>query len=196
MIQSNIGRQFLLYCTLLVFVLVIHVLSCIFIFIGFVNYPNWIINEHIEPNNYIKIYIASVYYLCATIFGIGYGDMIITNTVERIFNLFLLTVGLLLYSWLISTLSRIKDTIEFGYLAPKERNEYQKKKVLLDSIRHAYPEMTNKLYRKISRYLYFKYDREQYNQKYIFDNLPFNLQKLLLFDMYKSEIENFNFFKS
>ena len=122
--------------------------------------------------------------------------MIITNTVERIFNLFLLTVGLLLYSWLISTLSRIKDTIEFGYLAPKERNEYQKKKVLLDSIRHAYPEMTNKLYRKISRYLYFKYDREQYNPKYIFDNLPFNLQKLFLFDMYKSEIENFNFFKS
>ena len=196
MLQSVFGKKILIYITLLVFVLIIHVLSCVFIFLGYNNYPNWIVAQSMEPSEYMEVYVSGLYFICLTIFAIGYGDILTTNIIERCYNLLLLTVGLLLYTWLVSALSKIKDKIDFMDLNDKQLQELNNKIEILDDIRINCPKMSNECYFKISRYLRFRYEREKYNPKLIFDNLPTIIQKELLFHMYRPEIENFIFFKN
>ena len=108
LIQSPIGKQILIYVTLFIFVLFVHLFSCIFISIGYNFYPNWITTKNIPISNVIDIYIGSVYFICLTFFCIGYGDLIATNQSERVYSIFLLIVGIILYTWLISALSKLK----------------------------------------------------------------------------------------
>ena len=195
MIQSILGKKLLIYVTLLIFIICIHVLSCIFIFIGYVDYPNWIVKKNIEPRNYIQIYIAGIYFVSLTIFGIGYGDILSTNLNERVYNLLLLTVGLMLYSWLVSALSKIKDQMELSNLDNEQLTQFQNQLGLLDNIRTEHPNFPIELYMKIQRYIYYKFEKEQFNPRLIFECLPSSLQKNLLFEMYKPVINNFVFFK-
>lgn len=195
MIQSAFGKKLLIYITLFIFVICIHVLAYIFIFLGYAKYPNWISAQYIEPADYIEVYIASIYFLCLTIFGIGYGDVLTTNISERCYNLFLLSVGLLLYSWLVSALSKIKNSMNLQDLDQNKIEEYYEKIELINSIKLNFPKMKQSLIGKLKRYILYKYEREQFNPKLIFDNLPFYLQRSLLLSMYKPVIENFTFFK-
>ena len=195
MLQSALGKKLLIYVTLFIFILCIHVLSCIFIFLGYAKYPNWITSQHIEPANYIEVYIASIYFLCLTIFGIGYGDVLTTNLYERCYNLFLLSIGLLLYSWLVSALSKIKNSKSLQALDQNKIEEYNEKIELINNIKSTFPQIKQNLIGKLKRYILYKYEREQFNPKLIFDNLPFYLQRNLLFAMYKPVIQNFTFFK-
>ena len=195
MIQSIFGKKLLIYVTLLIFIICIHILSCIFIFIGYVNYPNWIVKKNIEPKNYIQIYIAGIYFVSLTIFGIGYGDILSTNLNERVYNLLLLTVGLMLYSWLVSALSKIKDQMELSNLDNEQLTQFQNQLGVLDNIRTEHPNLPIELYLKIQRYIYYKFEKEQFNPRLIFECLPSSLQKNLLFEMYKPVINNFIFFK-
>lgn len=184
-IQSKLGKGMLLYITLFIFVIFIHLLTCVFIFIGYVTYPNWIVVQKLEPTDYGNIYIAGLYFLCLTIFGIGYGDILSTNNIERVFNVFLLTVGLLLYTWLLSALSKIKDTMEIANLDNNHLEEYRAKREVLADFESTFPEMSEELSMKIQRHIRYKYESEVYNPKLSFDNLPLNLQKCLVFGMYK-----------
>ena len=196
MIESFVGNQLILYISLLIFVISIHILSCIFVFIGYNQYPNWIIHYGLEPKNYNEIYVTSIYFLCLTIFGIGYGDVLSTNLPEKIYNIFLLIIGLMLYSWLVSALSQIKDQHELPRLDVISARELQKRFTILDIIRNEHPNLSFELFHKIQRYLYYKYEKEQCDLRLIFENLPSNLQKTLLFEIYKPVVNNFIFFKN
>ena len=193
-IESNVGKELLIYTTAAVFMICIHLLSCMFIFLGYQSYPNWIIAQNIEPKDYSEVYMAGLYFLCLTIFGIGYGDILTTNINERIFNLFLLTVGLMLYSWLVSALSRIKEKMETN-LDDEKISLFGQEIELLEKMKKEYPKMPIDLYFNIQRFIYYKYEKMENNPKVLFDNLPYNIQKALVFTMYKPVIENFVFFK-
>ena len=193
-IESNVGKELLIYTTAAVFMICIHLLSCMFIFLGYQSYPNWIIAQNIEPKDYSEVYMAGLYFLCLTIFGIGYGDVLTTNINERIFNLFLLTVGLMLYSWLVSALSRIKEKMETN-LDDEKISLFGQEIELLEKMKKEYPKMPIDLYFNIQRFIYYKYEKMENNPKVLFDNLPYNIQKALVFTMYKPVIENFVFFK-
>ena len=193
-IESNVGKELLIYTTAAVFMICIHLLSCMFIFLGYQSYPNWIIAQNIEPKDYSEVYMAGLYFLCLTIFGIGYGDILTTNINERIFNLFLLTVGLMLYSWLVSALSRIKEKMETN-LDDEKISLFGQEIELLEKMKKEYPKMPIDLYFNIQSFIYYKYEKMENNPKVLFDNLPYNIQKALVFTMYKPVIENFVFFK-
>lgn len=193
-IESKVGKKLLIYTTAAVFMICIHLLSCMFIFLGYQSYPNWIIAQNIEPKDYSEVYMAGLYFLCLTIFGIGYGDVLTTNINERIFNLFLLTVGLMLYSWLVSALSRIKEKMETN-LDDEKISLFGQEIELLEKMKKEYPKMPIDLYFNIQRFIYYKYEKMENNPKVLFDNLPYNIQKALVFTMYKPVIENFVFFK-
>lgn len=196
MIESFVGNQLILYISLIIFVISIHILSCVFVFIGYSRYPNWMTHYGLEPKNYNEIYVTSTYFLCLTIFGIGYGDVLTTNLPERIYNIFLLIIGLMLYSWLVSALSQIKDQNELPHLDFISAKELQKRFTLLEIIRNEHPNLSFELFHKIQRYLYYKYEKEQGDLRLIFENLPSNLQKALLFEIYKPVVNNFIFFKN
>ena len=193
LIQSPIGKQILIYVTLFIFVLFVHLFSCIFISIGYNFYPNWITTKNIPISNVIDIYIGSVYFICLTFFCIGYGDLIATNQSERVYSIFLLIVGIILYTWLISALSKLKKK-EFS-LDSEDISKYNTEMEIIRNIKSRHPNMSDLLFLRLSHIIQYKYERKQFNPHLIFEYLPSNLKKELIFKMYKPMIDNFIFFK-
>lgn len=193
-IHSKLGRSLLLYITIIAFLFLVHLLSCYYIFIGYNNYPNWIVSQNLTPTNHIKIYVASLYFLCLTILGIGYGDICPSNIEETCFTIFLLLIAVFIFSWLVSAISKLKD-VDIIIMDDSQVIECQKRLEILKEIHTGYKNMDLTIYNKIERYLKCSLLKEQYNPNIILNYLPSNLKKDLIVAMYKPIIDNFVFFK-
>ena len=195
MFVAKQGRKLLLYLTLLVFAISVHGLCCMFIFLGFNHYPSWILQQQIQPVNGVEIYIASLHYVLYTVFGVGYGDILATNSNEKLFTLCLLQIGVITYSWLVSSLGKIKND-EIMSIQAEKKEEYEKRLELLDFIRVNSQSLNHHFYHKVQRYLHYQYLKELYNPNVILDILPSTLKKQLIFAMYRPIIKNFILFKT
>ena len=185
-----LARWVRLYFSLIIFFFSVHLLSCVFIFLGQLDYPNWIYTQGFEMKQHLPIYITSFYYICATVFTIGYGDVTSISTYERVFNLLLLVVGIMIYSWSVTSLSNYVQSVDSKTL------DYQKKVAILEQIRVTHEKMPSALYDKISRFLLYKLHNEKKDKNDIVDNLPIGLRNKLIIEMYRGIINKFIFFKN
>ena len=172
-------------------ILFLHISACIHIIIGRNSYPNWIIENNLSEENFRAIYISSIYFLIATITSVGYGDITGKGFNEYIFQIFLLLVGIIAYSWLISSISNyVRDN-------NKDSIFFYSKVSILDDIKLHHPEMDSELYNKI--YLYLKQLKLLHKKKdknILLDSLPYNLKNSLLYEINRPLIEGLNFFKN
>ena len=78
---------------------------------------------------------------------VGYGDITCCSFRERIFQVFLLIIGIIAYSWLISSLSNyVKEN--------NQQNEiFNQKLSILNEIKLEHPIMTKDLYDRIHLHL-------------------------------------------
>ena len=142
-IDGVLLKWFTLYMALFIFFVSVHLLSCIFIFLSKLSHPNWVyLNDLNFQKNKIDIYIASLYYICATVFTIGYGDIVSISLYERIFNLILLFVGIIIYSFFVSFLSNYVQNMDSKAL------KYSKKIEILQNIRVEHETMPQELFKK------------------------------------------------
>ena len=188
--NNILGKWMRLYVTFFIFACCIHLLASIFVFCGLNYYPNWIVSKHIDPKEHEDIYVASLYFIFATVFNIGYGDVVCNNRVERIFTVFLLIIGLMIYSWTISSLSTYYTE------GDEKTNEYKKNTAILEDIRLTYDNMPFELYDKIQRYLFYRLNNDKIDCNSIYEALPIGLRNNLIYEMYKPIINNFIFFKN
>ena len=189
-IDTIILKWFTLYMSLFIFFISVHLLSCVFIFLSTLSHPNWIYINDLESSNKIDIYIASLYYICATIFTIGYGDIVSISIYERFFNLILLVVGIMIYSFSVSALSNYVQSVDSKTL------DYRNKIETLEQIRLTHEKMPQNLFDKISKFLLFRLHHGKKDKNEIIDNLPLALRNKLIIEMYKDIINNFIFFKN
>ena len=133
----------MLFCFSFFFVSSINFCACLFVFVGRITYPSWIINYHFDNFNFGYIYIAAIYYIIMTITTVGYGDLVGNTLAELIFQTIILIAGTCIYSWLISSVS--------SYI--KKMNDinihYENKLKILEEIRITSPNFTQDLYEKI-----------------------------------------------
>jgi len=128
------------------FMVIFHVLSCLFIYLGTVMKPNWIQNANLINSSFTEIYLASIYFNHLTILTIGYGDIISKNSCERIYNILLIIFGVMLYSFALSWISNM-------FLQYNEKSKkYESKKDYLNQLTFKY-EIKNLLYSKITVHL-------------------------------------------
>ena len=183
-------NQISLFLQIIFIFSIFHFTSCIYIFIGRNSYPNWIFSTKLEEGSFLDIYICSYYILITALTTVGYGDITCYSFKERIFQLILLIVGIVAYSWVISYFSNyVKKTNE-------QSIEYEKRKLILDEIKLTNPNLSNILYDKILRYLKYKRFHENKDKSIILDCLPLTLKNNLIIEMYKPVINNFIFFKN
>ena len=183
-------KWFNLYMSLFIFISSVHLLSCIFIFLAQLEFPNWIyINGYDIDYQRFDIYITSFYYICATVFTIGYGDVVSISIYERFFNILLLIVGIMIYSYAVSAISNYVQNVDSKTL------EYQHKVAILNQIKMTHERMPQSLFNKISKFLLYKLGTESKDKNEIMDNLPLTLRNKLIMEMYKNIIHNFIFFK-
>jgi len=170
--------------------LILHLTACLHIFISSTDYPNWIIYKKLDTSPFITIYLCSIYFLITTVTSVGYGDIIGSTFTEIIFQIFLLIVGIIAYSWLISSIS--------NYV--KENNQqseiFNQKLCILNDIKLEHPKMPQDLYDKIYLHLEYINLRQKKDKSSLINCLPHSVKKPLLYEMYKPIIENFNFFKN
>ena len=183
--------NFLIY--LIFFFTFFHLLICIHIFIGTQAYPNWIHLVHLENEYFAKKYIASFYFIIATMTTVGYGDIVCVSPIERVFQIILLAIGTVIYSFIIT---------KFGNEVGKQSSiemELSSKKNILEQIRMNYPLMPFKLYYKIHNYIVRQAHRKQNNKKnevcMLVNSLPDKFKNNLLKVIYKDVINNFKIFK-
>ena len=175
---------------LLIIFSLLHCISCINIFISRNSYPNWITETKLENATFLDLYISSIYSLITSITTVGYGDIVCHSLIERIFQIFLLVFGCIIYSWLISSFSNFVQKCNEQYV------DFENKKQILDEIKFNYPKIPNDLYERILRYLKYKNFYEKRNKNMIFDCLPIGLKNNLVYEMYKPIIKDFIFFKN
>ena len=171
-------------------ILILNLTACVHIFISCTAFPNWIIYKNLDTSPFIIIYFTSIYFLITTVTSVGYGDITGNSINEFIFQIILLIIGIIAYSWLISAIS--------NYV--KEKNEqndlFNQKIAILDEIKFEHPKLTKDLYDKIYLHLEYINLKHKKDKSSLLDSLPNSVHKPLLYEMYKPIIENFIFFKN
>ena len=168
---------------------VLHVFISFHIYMAKQSYPNWIISAHLQDGSFISIYIASLYFIIATMTSVGYGDIICINKEETLFQIILLSIGIVAYSWIISTVG--------DYVKNESRAsiKYNKDVSQLEEIRIAYPNMPFKLYNKIHQHLERLFQQqEKFDSNILINSLPYSLKNTLIFEIHKEVITKFIFF--
>ena len=175
--------------TTLLTLFILNLTTCLFIFIGFNSYPNWIFKLNIQDNSYINIYLTSVYFIIVTITTVGYGDITGDSMPEILFQILLLIIGTIAYSFIISYISNYIIKIH------KKSMTYEKNVEILREIKSHHPNMKEALYQKVLRSLHNEQLYERKDKHLLFDCLPYSLKNELIMEMYKPLIQNFIFFK-
>jgi len=176
-----------------VFFILTHISTCLWIFIGSMNDYNIQKSWLNTISNYwfmskFDIYISSLYFNLLTIYTVGYGDIVSKNNTERIYNIFILSIGNLLFSFGISYLSFLFANIN------ELDNKYQQKMKIMGKIEKKY-KIPKNLNRQIKRSIKNMYTKVHMEKFIIFDSLPLVLKRELILSMHKKGISNFIFFK-
>ena len=170
-----------------------HALICIHIFLGKNSFPNWLTSLNIQDKSLGYKYLCSFYFIMTTMTTVGYGDIVCISPIERNFQIILLAIGTVVYSFIIT---------KFGNYIEKKNDiqiELNNNENLLEQIRLAYPLMPFKLYYKIHNYLLRKANKEQNNKNneicMLVNSLPDKIRNDILTTIYKDIIINFKIFK-
>ena len=121
--------------------------SCIFIFIGKNDYPNWIINFNFNDKDFKELYLITVYYIIETLTTVGYGDITCVSSSEKIYGLLMEVIGICVYSWALTEISNYIKVLN------EKSEELNNKIQILDDIKFNYPFFPDNLYDKILRHL-------------------------------------------
>ena len=189
-LSNKLNDNFAMIINIFLVLAALNYTACLYIFIARNAYPNWILHSNLESQSFFDIYICSIYILIMALTTVGYGDITCYSFYERIFQLFLLIIGIMAYSWLISSFSNYIKKLN------EKSADYEKKKSILDEIKVNNPNLPDELYERILRYLKFKNFHEKKLKDIIFDCLPVALKNNLISEMYKPIIKNFIFFKN
>ena len=178
-----------LIVTILFILFILNLSTCLFIFLGFNSYPNWLLKLDIQDESFLNIYLVSVYFIIVTITTVGYGDITGDSIPEFEFQIFLLIIGTIAYSFTISYISNYIIKIH------KKSITFEKNLEILREIRVNHPNMKKSIYQEVLKTLHNEQLFEKKDKHLLFDCLPYSLKNELIIEMYKPLIQNFNFFK-
>ena len=169
--------------------LILNLTTCLFIFIGINIYPGWIIRLNLQDQSYLYIYLVSVYFVIVTITTVGYGDITGKSNQEILFQIYLLIIGTIAYSFTISYISNYIIKLN------NKSMTFEKNLEILHEIKLHHPNMKNSLYNEVLRNIYNEQLYEKKDKHVLFDCLPYSLKNKLITEMYRTLIKNFVFFK-
>ena len=176
--------------TAFIMIVILNMTSCLFIFLGNNSYPGWIVKINMQDEYYFKQYLTSFYFIIVTITTVGYGDITGISNTERGFQIYLLVIGTIAYSYVISYISNqiIKQN--------KRSMNFEKNLEIIQEIKLHHQDMKESLYNEVLRNLYNMNLYERKDKHILLDSLPYSLKNQLIISMYQKIINNFIFFKN
>ena len=186
-IIDNYGGFLLIIFIILI---ILNLNSCLFIFIGNNPNPGWIVKMNMQNESFLIQYLASIYFIIVTITTVGYGDITGITYTETAFQIYLLIIGTIAYSYTISYISNmiIKNN--------KRSMNFEKNMNIIQDIKLHHPHMKDSLYSEVLRNIYNMKLYERKDKHILLDSLPYSLKNKLIISMNQQIISDFNFFKN
>jgi hypothetical protein len=187
-VNANIER--LIYF-ILSFLLLNHLSACIWFFVAKLQdlSPDcWVTRlGYIDSTNF-EIYVISFYWTLTTVTTVGYGDVNAGTTVERAYNLIIMSFGVLMYSFAIGSLSSIVSTLD------AKTAEMNQKLQILSSIKKEF-NLDQDIYDKVRKVIKYDLSRNQKDKMNFLQELPNKLRIELSQIMHDKVIQNLYFFR-
>lgn len=187
-INANIER---LLFFILTFLILNHLCACFWYFMARLEEfspDSWVVRLGYVDNSNFELYIISFYWTLTTVTTVGYGDVNAGTTIERVYNLFIMSFGVLLYSFAIGSLSSIVATLD------QKTAEMNQKLRILSSIKKEF-NLDQEIYDKVRKVIKFDLSRNQRDKMTFLQELPNKLRIELSQIMHDKVIQNLYFFR-
>ena len=187
-INANVERLFFFVLT---FLLMNHLCACFWYFMAKIedfSPDSWVVRLGYIDSTNVELYIISFYWTLTTVTTVGYGDITAGTTIERIYNLFIMSFGVLLYSFAIGSLSSIVSTLD------QKSEEMNQKLQILSSIKKEF-NLEQNIYDKVRKVIKYDLSRNQKDKMVFLQELPNKLRIELSQIMHDKVIQNFYFFR-
>ena len=187
-INANVERLFFFILT---FLLMNHLCACFWYFMAKIedfSPDSWVVRLGYIDSSNVELYIISFYWTLTTVTTVGYGDITAGTTIERIYNLFIMSFGVLLYSFAIGSLSSIVSTLD------QKSEEMNQKLQILSSIKKEF-NLEQNIYDKVRKVIKYDLSRNQKDKMVFLQELPNKLRIELSQIMHDKVIQNFYFFR-
>lgn len=171
--------------------LLLHCFACLWIFF-YINSSNnneisWETRFSPEISDSLSLYVTSFYFCLTTLLSVGYGDIIPTNIIERLFVVFMMTVFCFFYSFLVTLIS-------FLFLKKEKKAIlYEEKVQILKEIKKTYP-IKDELYRKLSTSIENSSKVWKNDKLALIESLPTAIKLKVQKLMFNKTINNLSFF--
>uniref|UniRef100_A0A7S1XVK1 Cyclic nucleotide-binding domain-containing protein n=1 Tax=Phaeomonas parva TaxID=124430 RepID=A0A7S1XVK1_9STRA len=130
-IMNNTLGKFIIkvriYVCIVVVLILLHFLTCGLMSVGGIgmhyNEPNWLDLVHDDGDSRFDVYVTAFYWATMTLTSIGYGDIVMVTTMERLYAIFTMLLGATGYAFFLSVVS---DELRVQLLNQREEDEVQK----------------------------------------------------------------------
>lgn len=187
-VNANIER--LIYF-IMAFLILSHLSACIWFLIAKLQDLDpdcWVSRLGFIDYSTFDLYIISFYWTLTTVTTVGYGDVNAGTTVERVYNLFIMSFGVLMYSFAIGSLSSIVSTLD------AKTAEMNQKLQTLYSIRQEF-KIDQDIYDKVRKVIKYDLSRNQKDKMNFLQELPNKLRIELSRIIHDNVIKKMYFFK-
>jgi CRP-like cAMP-binding protein len=174
------------------FILMIHIFSCIWIFIGKLysnSHNTWINSLKLNDYSNFDLYTTSFYWAVTTLATVGYGDIHAFNTHEMIACCFVMLIGVCSYSYTIGSITALISNFD------SHKAKMKRKLEILHDLAKEYK--LNKLfYKKLTKAIEYDNKRKRADLDELLNDLPVYLRTQLLIIIYQKMLENNVFFEN
>ena len=175
---------------LTVFFLMCHLIACLWFFTSTLEpgIPyNWVTKYGIEEYAESELYIASLYWVVATLTTVGYGDITPANDAEMCVCIIVMLGGVFFYSYTIGTITSIMAELD------RKKFKLESKLLILQDIDKNYS-ISKKLFKKIRSALEYDQTHQNKARNEMIASLPKKLALQLNLLMNKQLVEKNNKF--
>jgi CRP-like cAMP-binding protein len=152
----------------------------------------WVNENGLERAQIVDKYIASLYWVLATIVTVGYGDIHATNSRERIYSIFTMLCGSVMMGAVISQVTRL-----MAGKNPQGRAFKEKMDELKSYLSQSLPTLPSEIkFHTIDAYSYYLRKKTAFGEAEIFGELPVALLSKLVKNVYEHEIQKINLFRT
>jgi hyperpolarization activated cyclic nucleotide-gated potassium channel 2 len=188
-VSANIER--LIYFVLC-FLVLNHLSACIWFLMAKLQDMNpdcWVTRMGFIDFEPFDVYIVAYYWTLTTVTTVGYGDVSAGTTIERVYNLFIMSFGVFMYSFAIGSLSSIVSTLD------AKTAEMNQKLQTLYSIKQEF-KLDGDIYDKVRKVIKYDLSRNQKDKINFLQELPNKLRIELSQIIHDNIIKKMHFFSN
>ncbi|CAM9187432.1 unnamed protein product [Discosporangium mesarthrocarpum] len=191
--ESSMNPSFFSLGKMLLYMMYIaHILGCMWHWIATSkeNQLSWVSEFGVDEENVSVRYVASIYWAFTTMTTVGYGDIVVTTTLERAFCVLGMLVGATVFGYIVGNVSVMMESFDVNSALHTEKMDRVKEYVQSQN----FPQKFST--RFVRQYKYYLQRVSVFDSANILDSLPTTARTSLLFAQYHEQIEKLSFLQN